>query len=85
MKRDLQKKKKIAGQLDLRSPLERVLEILNDLRDRLDSGEDKTVEELNYCVKMISSNKLYEANIDMEIGEYGEKKSMHKDVIALYG
>mmetsp|Transcript_7290 Transcript_7290/g.6445 ORF Transcript_7290/g.6445 Transcript_7290/m.6445 type:complete len:106 (-) Transcript_7290:298-615(-) len=71
-------------QLDLRSPLERVLEILNEIRDRLDYGEDKTIEDVNYCVKMISSNKLYEANFDVDMNVSG-KQSMNKDVILLYG
>jgi hypothetical protein len=64
--------------------LERVLEILNEFRDRLDSGSDRSIEELNYCIKMISSNKLYEANIEMEYGDYGEKKSANKDVLLLF-
>ena len=46
---------------DLRSPLEKVLEILNGLRDGLDNNEKKLVADINYCIKMISSNKLYDA------------------------
>lgn len=68
----------------MRSPLERVLEIMNNLISKLDSNCEREIEDINYCIKMISSNKLYEANIDMELGEYGEKKSMNRDVIALF-
>jgi hypothetical protein len=39
------------------------------------------IEEINYCIKMISSNKLYEVNIDLELGE---EHNGNKDVIALY-
>jgi flagellin-specific chaperone FliS len=84
IKRDIQKKKKISGTIDLRSPLERVLEILNELINKLDSNAGREIEDINYCIKMISSNKLYEANIDMELGEYGEKKSINKEVIMLF-
>jgi hypothetical protein len=84
VKRDIKKKQRVSGVIDLRSPLERVLEIMNNLRDQLDSGEDRAIEDLNYCIKMISSNKLYEANIDQEMGEYGEKKSINREVIALF-
>lgn len=51
---------------DLRSPLERVLEILNNIRDAVDSKENKTISELNYCIKMITSNQLYEANLELD-------------------
>ena len=64
--------------------MERVLEILNDLINKIDSNARREIEDINYCIKMISSNKLYEANIDMELGEYGEKKSINKDVIMLF-
>jgi hypothetical protein len=37
-------------------PVEKVLEILNNLRDLIDPEEKKVVQELNYCIKMISSN-----------------------------
>ena len=51
---------------DLRSPLERVLEILNRLRDEVDIDETRIINDINYCIKVISSNSLYEANIDLE-------------------
>jgi hypothetical protein len=40
----------------LKSPLERVLEILNTLRDAVDTNETRVIEDLNYCIKIISSN-----------------------------
>ena len=51
---------------DLRSPLERVLEILGYLREQLDADELKVIQDLNYCIKIISSNQLYEAKLDIE-------------------
>lgn len=55
-KRDIQKRKVLLMGFDIRSPLERVLEILNTLRDQLDVDETKVINELNYCIKIISSN-----------------------------
>jgi hypothetical protein len=48
--------KKITLAYDMISPVEKVLEILNNLRDLIDPEEKKVVQELNYCIKMISSN-----------------------------
>ena len=45
------------------SPAEVVNEILCSVRDMIDN-DDELVEDLNYCIKMVSSGKLYEANID---------------------
>jgi hypothetical protein len=56
IKRDLQKKRQLRFGIDLRTPLERVLEILNTVRDNLDSSEKKVFEDLNFCIKIISSN-----------------------------
>jgi hypothetical protein len=61
---------------DLRSPLERVLEILNSLRDSIDVDEGKLINDLNYCIKVISSNSLYEAKLDME--GYDQKQGDEK-------
>ena len=41
---------------DLRSPLEKVLEILNEVRDSMEKGEERLINDINYCIKMISSN-----------------------------
>jgi hypothetical protein len=56
VKRDYAKRNTTFKGLDLRSPLERVLEILNNLRDKIDSNEAKIIQELNYCIKTIISN-----------------------------
>ena len=54
----------------MRAPLERVLEILNSLRVQIDVDEAKLIMDLNYCIKVISNNTLYEANLEYE-GEAG--------------
>ena len=69
-KRDIQKRKKISKGFDMRAPLERVLEILNSLRVQIDVDEAKLIMDLNYCIKVISNNTLYEANLEYE-GEAG--------------
>lgn len=72
IKREQQKKNRISlASGDIRSPLERVLEILNDVRDRLDPDEEKIMLDVNYVVKIIASNKLYE----MDIEDDGSTKS----------
>ena len=50
----------------MKSPVEKVLEILNHLRELIDPDEKKVVSDINYCIKMISSNQLYEANYNLE-------------------
>jgi flagellin-specific chaperone FliS len=66
IKREFQKRKMISMGYDLRAPLEKVLEILNQLRDQIDTEEDKVIKDLNYCIKMISSNQLYEAKLEID-------------------
>jgi hypothetical protein len=44
------------------SPVEIVNEILCEVRDMIDNDE-RMLEDVNYCIKMVSSGKLYEANI----------------------
>lgn len=56
VKRDLQRKKMLSVGYTFSTPLEKVLEILNDLRDKIDPVQLKIFEDLNYCIKMISSN-----------------------------
>ena len=50
----------------MKSPVEKDLEILNHLRELIDPDEKKVVSDINYCIKMISSNQLYEANYNLE-------------------
>jgi hypothetical protein len=61
--------------------LERVLEILNNLRDEIDIDETKIISELNYCIKMISSNQLYEAKLEIDPNNADDKN--HKEVLLL--
>jgi hypothetical protein len=49
----------------MKSPVEKVLEILNNIRDLIEPNEKKIITDINYCIKMISSNQLYEAVFDM--------------------
>ncbi len=71
----MQRKKFSSVGFDLRSPLEKVLEILNDVRDKLNVEEEILIKDINYCIKVISSNKLYEAELDFEDQTDGKKKS----------
>lgn len=48
--------------VDLRTPQEIIIEYLVNIQERLDSN-DKAFEQLNYCINMISSNRLYEADL----------------------
>jgi len=56
------KQMKIRDIYHVSSPAEIVNEILCEVRD-LVQNDDKLVEDLNYCIKMVSSGKLYETNI----------------------
>jgi len=56
------------------SPAEIVNEILWEIRDMVDS-DDKLTEDLNYCIKMVSSGKLYEANIEENADEGDEQRN----------
>lgn len=60
--------------IDLKSPLEAVIEIITEMRDSLDSR--KQIANLNYALKMISSGKLYEHNIDIEDNQGDLKREM---------
>jgi len=66
VRNEIRKRKKTGKGIDMRSPLEKVMEILGGLRDIIDPAERKLVEDINYCIKMISSNRLYEADIDLD-------------------
>ena len=54
--------------VDLRTPQEIIVEYLSNIRERI-SMEDKAFEQLNYCIKMIASNKIYEADLEGEDDE----------------
>lgn len=56
------------------SPAEIVNEILCEIRD-LVQNDDRLIEDINYCIKMISSGKLYETNVlEDEGNETDDKK-----------
>ena len=73
LKREIRQRTVTSSGYDLRSPLEKVLEILGDVRNAIDLDEVKMVQDMNYCIKMISSNKLYEAELDIEEIEEGRE------------
>jgi hypothetical protein len=56
---------------DLRSPLEKVIDILNEIRSKLHQDEQKIKEDLEFCTKIIQSGKLYEVNLEGQ-GEMNE-------------
>lgn len=43
------------------------------MRDQIDVEEAKIIKDLNYCIKMISSNQLYEAKLEID-PDQGESK-----------
>jgi hypothetical protein len=47
---------------DFTSPVEKVVRILTDLRDSLDTNSSNFISGLNYCIDVISTNKLYDMN-----------------------
>ena len=75
VKREVRRKRATTLGYDLRSPLEKVLEILTDLRDKMESTEERVIEDLNYCIKMIQSNQLYE--IDVDLADQGGDSKNH--------
>jgi signal transduction histidine kinase len=49
---------------ELRTPIERVLFILRSLKSKIDgSSEAKLIEDLSYCLRIIASNNLYDAEL----------------------
>jgi len=55
------------------APSELVIEILSNIRDMI-QNDDKMLEDVNYCIKMISSGKLYETNIYEGEGDESDEK-----------
>jgi hypothetical protein len=53
------------------------LEILNNLRDNIDVDESKIIQNLNYCIKQIGNNTLYEANMEYD-GTDGNNKERNE-------
>lgn len=61
-KSQARKRNQIRDIYHVSSPAEIVNEILTDIRN-LVQDDDRMIEDLNYCIKMISSGKLYEINL----------------------
>lgn len=66
-KRAAQRRHQTRDIFHLKAPAEIVNEILMSIRDMVDN-DDKLIEDINYCIKMVSSGKLYEANLDAPLG-----------------
>ena len=66
-------RKKMIGRdiYHIMSPAEIVNNILGEIRDMID--DKRLLDDINYCIKMISSGKLYEANINEGEGGGDEK------------
>ena len=64
VKRELVKRGLTKMGYDLRSPLEKVIDILKDISDKLHSDEEKIKKDVDYALKIIQSGKLYEVNLE---------------------
>ena len=51
------------------------MEILNNLKEKIDSSEERIINDIDYCLKMISSNKLYDINLDLEMSGSNSKNN----------
>jgi hypothetical protein len=49
---------------DIEIPLERVLEVLHGIRERIDNEFQMVLDELTWVMKVISGNKLYDVSIN---------------------
>jgi hypothetical protein len=58
---------------DMNSPLENVIRILTELVGQIDSSESAIITDLNYCIKAINSNQLYEAEVIFDQGDSPDK------------
>ena len=66
-KRAAQRKMQTRDIFHVKAPAEIVNEILCEIRDMI-QNDDKLLEDINYCIKMVSSGKLYEANFEAQLG-----------------
>ena len=48
---------------DMRPPLEIILEILAEIQQRLNPSERRLIANVQYCIRKVQSNKLYEAEL----------------------
>lgn len=58
----------------VRTPFENVMEILATIRSNINPGERKYLEDLNYCIRIIGSNKLYDMSSIIKKVEKGGNK-----------
>ena len=65
------------GSYDFKTPVERVLEILNSLKLRVPGNEATLQSDLNWCTDIISSNKLYDT-------AYGDNSDKPEEVLYIY-
>jgi hypothetical protein len=47
---------------------ERIIDILNELRERMPKNERSIVADLNFCIKKIGEGKIYEATLEFQDG-----------------
>mmetsp|Transcript_33558 Transcript_33558/g.24202 ORF Transcript_33558/g.24202 Transcript_33558/m.24202 type:complete len:209 (-) Transcript_33558:1275-1901(-) len=80
LKRDKHKKMRLSqvSHLDVRTPSEIITEMLVNLRDRI-NVDDASIGDLNYCLKMIASNRLYEADVDLGESSIEDESSSGND------
>jgi hypothetical protein len=72
------KKMQVRDIYNVSSPAEIVNEILSEIRDMV-QNDDKIIEDLNYCIKMVSSGKLYE--IIFNEGEDDATNDQNRDAL----
>jgi len=81
VRREVRKKIDFDFTNDMRAPVEKVIEILSNHRDILiaEDAEQSQINELNYCISMVQSDKLYEA--DFELDEKSDKGGRKSDAL----
>ena len=48
---------------DISMPIEKIMSVLNEIRDKIPLQEKKLTQDLDYCIEMISRNKMFSPNI----------------------
>lgn len=79
VRREIQQRIETKVDYDLRAPLEKVLEALNDIRDQIHPSEERIIDSLSYCINMIQSNRLYEMEIDEQQNDQKDKNKQSID------
>ena len=79
MRAELMQKRHVSEGFDIRAPIEIVLEYLSEIKTLMDPRERRIIGNLNYCIKMISMDKLYETElVDFEKFEKDNKSERGK-------